>query len=72
MFDFTKETREDLVLMFRDLEHSLERHNRLPHEMVAMSTIKSNEKDAARFKAFWAEYLEYLAKLVREASPFYP
>ena len=72
MHDFSKESREDLKELFRCLSKSLEQMNQLPHEMVAMYTSESNVEDTKRLKAFWAEYLEYLAKLVREVSPSRP
>ena len=72
MQDFSKEPRENLVELFRVLSRSLERMNQLPHEMVALFISKSGKEDEAYIKGFWAEYLEYLAKLIREASPLYP
>ena len=72
MFDFTKESREELAETFRALNRSLENMDQLPHEMVAMFMSRQDEKQREKLKCYWAEYLEYLAKLVREVSPLFP
>ena len=72
MFDFSKESREDLVELFHCLHRSLDRMNQLPHEMVAMFISRQSEDRVEKLRSFWAEYLEYLAKMVREVSPLFP
>lgn len=72
MVDFSKETREDLVGLFKGLARTLDQMNQLPHEMVSMFISKQDDKTVFKLKEFWAGYLEYLAKLVREVSPLYP
>lgn len=69
MFDFSNENREGLAILFEGLCNSYNRMNQLPHEMVAMFISYEDEEDANKLKSFWADYLEYLAKLVRKASP---
>lgn len=62
--------KQELCVWFDALVNHYKGMGMLPHEMVRwqMEIATGTQEERLRLRDFWAEYLEQLAKLVREVE----